>query len=96
METDFSIVFTSFLLLMGEIKASKQKHAIVKCPVVLTVLLAKCSDGDAEGFCFQVLVCVPQTVTGISADILILLENRKKDASIWVPKMKSFRKEFMS
>lgn len=91
METDFSIVFTTFLLLMGEIKASKQKHHIAKCPVVLSVLLAKCSDEDAEGFCFQVLFCITQTVTGISADILIPLGNRKKDASIWVPKMRSLR-----
>lgn len=91
METDFSIDFTTFLLLMGEIRAKKQKHHSVKCPVVLTVLLAKCLDGDDEGFCFQVLVCIPQSVTGISAAIFILLENRRKDASIWVSKMKSFR-----
>lgn len=91
METDFSVVFTTFLLLMGEIKASKQKHHITQCPVVLSVLLAKCSDEDAEGFFFQVLFCMPQTVTGISADVLILLENRKKDTSDWVPKMKSLR-----
>lgn len=36
METDFSIVFTTFLLLMSEIKASKKKHHIVKWPVVLS------------------------------------------------------------
>lgn len=93
METDFSIVFTTFLLLMGETEARKQKHHSVKFSVVLSVLLPECSDGefsvvlsillpecsdgDAEGFCFQVLFCIPQTVTGIFADILILLENRK-------------------
>lgn len=77
METDFSIVFTTFLLLMGEIEARKQKHHSVKFSVVLSVLLPECSDGDAEGFCFQVLFCIPQTVTGIFAGVLILLENRK-------------------
>lgn len=79
---------------MGEVKASKQKHHIDKCPVVLIVLLANCSDAGAEGFCFQVLFCIPQTVTGIAA-ILIPLERRKEDASIWVPKMKSLKWEFM-
>lgn len=77
METDFSIVFITFSLRMGEIEASKQKHHIVKCSVVLGVFLAKCSDGNAEGCCFQLLFCIPQTVTVIFADILILLENRK-------------------
>lgn len=80
---------------MGEVNASKQKHHIVKRPVVLTTLLANCSDADAEGFYFQVLFCIPQTVTGVSADILILLEYRKKGDSIWVPKMKSLKEEFM-
>lgn len=80
METDFSIVFTTFLLLMGEIEACKQKHNTVKFFVVLSVLLSKCSGRDAEGFCFQVLFCIPQTVTSSFADTLILLENRKKDA----------------
>lgn len=76
---------------MGEIKASKQKHPTVKCPVVLRVLLAECSEGDAEGISFQVLFCIPQTVTAIFADILILLENRKKGVSIWVPEIKPRR-----
>lgn len=76
-----SLVFTTSLFLMGEIKASKKKHHVAKCPVVLSVLLAKCSDEDAEGFCFQVLFYISHTLTGISADILILLGNRKNDAS---------------
>lgn len=65
METGFSIVFTVFLLVLGKIQASKQKHHIVKCSVVLSALLAEWSDGDAEGCCFQVLFHILQTMTDI-------------------------------
>lgn len=64
-ETGFSVLFTAFLLVLGKTQASKQKHHILKCSVVLSVLLAECSDGDAEGCCFQVLIGIPQTVTDI-------------------------------
>lgn len=62
METGFSVIFAAFLLVLGKIQASKQKHPIVKCSMVLRALLAECSDGGAGGCCFQVRLCIPQTL----------------------------------